>query len=226
MRKLTILTVASAVLLVAGCGADEPAAERYDDPALGAALNEPIMIDPDLAGQNRANSAAAMPSQDGSLPTIDNSPEAIAVALDEALRLVGGSSKMKQAPPPREGSGTVRNPGTDCDGSAQETMLWAARMPPAFPVYPRAAVQQATGTDAGDCALRVVNFVTPVSLGDVMNFYFTRARAAGFSASRVLQDGADVLSGAKGDAIYAVYLRRLPSGTTEVDLVTNRGQGG
>ena len=60
-------------------------------------------------------------------------------------------------------------------------------------------------------------------MDEVIDFYFTRARAAGFSARRVLQEGDDVLSGSKGRASYAVYARRLPSGNTEVDLVTSGG---
>jgi hypothetical protein len=224
-------------LLLAGCGSDEGAvAEPEDDPALTAALGEQIMVDPDLVGQNRANSAAAMPSEDGSLPTVDNTPEAIAAARAEALRLVGGPGKMKKAPEPREVSGALpadaaltaaarvaAAPGADadCADRARYTMQWAAELPRPFPVYPRGAVQEAAGTDAGDCALRVVNFVTPVPLGEVMDFYFTRARNAGFSTQRVLQDGDDVLAGLKGRASYVLYARRLPSGNTEVDLVTS-----
>jgi hypothetical protein len=102
-------------------------------------------------------------------------------------------------------------------------MQWAAQLPAAFPVYPRGAVQEAAGTDASGCSLRVINFVTPVPLGEVMYFYYSRARTAGFSTRRVLQAGDDVLGGTKGAASYVVYARRLPSGNTEVDLVTSGG---
>ena len=94
-------------------------------------------------------------------------------------------------------------------------------MPDAFPVYPRGAVQEAAGTDAGGCALRVVNFQTPVPVSEVMDFYFTRAAAAGFSAQHVLQGGDNVLGGVGGRAAYTVYARKLPSGAAEVDLVTS-----
>ena len=228
---------AGAALLLAGCGADEAARfEPERDPALIAALGEPIMIDPDLVGQNRANSAAAMPSHDGSLPTIDRNPEAIAAARAEASRLVGGSGEMRKAPAAREVKGalpadtrlaaaaraaTSPNAKADCAARAEYTMQWAARLPAPFPVYPRGAVREAAGTDAAGCALRVVNFVTPVPLGEVMDFYFTRAGAAGFTAERTLFDGEDVLAGTKGQASYVIYARRLPSGNTKVDLVTS-----
>ncbi len=236
--RLSVLA-AGAVLALAGCADREERAEPLgdDDPALSAALADPIMIDPDLAGQNRANSAAALPSQDGSLPTVDNNREAIAAARADALKLVGGPGRMRKAPEPREVAGALpagasltaaaraaAAPGADasCADRAEYTMQWAARMPAPFPVYPRGATQEAAGTDAAGCSLRVVNFVTPVPLGEVMDFYFTRARAAGFSADRVLQDGEDVLAGTRGEATYAVYARRLASGLTEVDLGTSR----
>src|SRR5688500_2350913 len=66
MRKFTVPPMLSIALLLAGCGSDETVtAEPEDDPALSGALGEPILVDPDLVGQNRANSAASMPSQDG-----------------------------------------------------------------------------------------------------------------------------------------------------------------
>jgi hypothetical protein len=58
-----------------------------------------------------------------------------------------------------------------------------------------------------------------------VDFYFTRARAAGFSSERVLQDGDDLLAGVRGRASYLIYARRLPSGNTEVDLVTSGESG-
>ena len=233
------ILVASAALLLAGCGwfgsdAEEPV--REEDPATTGALGDQIMYDPDLAGQNRADSAAFVPSGDGSVPTVDGGAEAIAAARADALRIVGGPGKMQKAPAPQEVAGALptdsrltaaaraaASPGGngDCAARAQYTMQWAARLPAAFPVYPRGAVQEAAGSDASGCSLRVVNFVTPVPLGEVMDFYFSRARAAGFSAQRVLQDGDDVLGGVKGAASYVVYARRLPSGNTEIDLVTN-----
>jgi hypothetical protein len=234
-RTAPVLALAIATAL-AGCGkGDEPQPVKDDDPALSEALGDPLMVDPDLVTQNRADSALSIRSQDGSLPTLDNGPEAIAAARGEALQMVGGPGRMIEAPEPREVSGALPagaalsaaaraaaapHGDKDCAARVRYTMQWAARLPAAFPVYPRGAVQEAAGTDDGTCALRVVNFQTPVPLGEVIDFYFTRARGSGFSAERVLQDGDNVLAGTKGTASYVVYARRLPSGNTEVDLVT------
>jgi hypothetical protein len=233
MRKLSAFLLVSALL--SGCGEEPAVTEPEDDPALSGALNEPIMVDPDLVGQNRANSAASLPSHDDSLPTVDSGPEAIAAARAEALQLVGGPGWMKKAPEPREVSGPLpadaaltiaARASTRCAARVETTAGWAARLPAPFPVYPRGAVQEAAGTDTGNCALRVVSFVTPAPLGEVMDFYFTRARTAGFSAQRLLHEGDDVLAGVKGAASYVIYARRLRSGNTEVDLVTSGGLGG
>ena len=229
--------VVGAALLLTSCGADEPALVEPDrDPLLTRALDEQMMIDPDLVEQNRANSAAVLPSHEGSLPTVDRNPDAIAAARAEALRWVGGPGEMRKAPNARQVDDALPDAATltaaaraaaspnakvDCAAAVDYTMEWAARLPAAFPVYPRGAVQEAAGNDAAGCMLRVVNFVTPVPVDDVMDFYFTRADAAGFSAERLLRDGDDVLSGTKGSASFVVYARRLRSGNTEVDLVTS-----
>ncbi len=235
------ILAASAALMLAGCGwfgggTDE--AVREEDPATTDALGDQIMYDPDLAGQNRADSAAFVPSGNGSVPTVDGDAQAIAAARADALRIVGGPGKMQKAPQPREvtralpadaaltaAARAAAAPGGngDCAARVEYTMQWAARLPAAFPVYPRGAVQEAAGSDASGCSLRVVNFITPVPLGEVMDFYYSRARSAGFSAQRVLQAGDDTLGGVKGAASYVIYARRLPAGNTEVDLITSGG---
>jgi hypothetical protein len=228
------------MLLLSACRGAEPQSETVaeDDPATLGALADPIAIDPDLAQQNRADSVAFVPSQEGTLPTVESGAEAIAAARAEALRLVGGPGTMRKAPDPQPVTRALPPEATlsaaaraaaapggsgECASRVRYTMQWAARLPAAFPVYPRGAVQEAAGTDAAGCSLRVVNFVTPVPLGEVMDFYYSRARAAGFSAQRVLQDGDDVLGGVRNGASYVIYARRLPSGNTEVDLVTSGG---
>lgn len=233
------LGVVSPALLLAACGgaeADAGALPEMDDAVLATALADQIMVDPDLVGQSQANAAISVGPASGALPPEILSPEAAQRARAEALMLVGGPGMMKKAPQAVEVSGNLppqsvltaasraaAAPGGDvnCAERAQYTARWAARLPDAFPVYPHGAVQEAAGTDEGTCALRVVNFVTSVSLADVMDFYFTRATAAGFSAQRVKEGGDDVLGGMKGRASFIVYARPFVGGGTEVDLVVN-----
>ena len=100
-RLSSPLVAAGAVLLLAGCGwlgDDAPQPVREQDPATTAALRDQIMFDPDLAGQNRADSAVRVPSGDGSVPTVDSGTEAIGAARADALRLVGARAGCARRP--------------------------------------------------------------------------------------------------------------------------------
>lgn len=237
-QMLTALPLAFALVLSACGDGDEPAkvAAAEADPALTGALSDQIMIDPDLAGQNEAGAAGAMAGASGALPPEDNSPQAIAAARAEALALLGGAAKLKPAPVAREvaseGSAgslitaaaraaTSPATGVKCADKASYTMTWAAKLPVTFTVYPRGNVQEAAGNDGQGCKLRVVNFTTPVALNEVIDFYYTRALNAGFKADYVRQGGDEVLGGSKGAASFVVYARKLPTGRTEVDLITS-----
>lgn len=238
LRQFASLALAPAVLLAA-CGKDEEARPRPaddGDAALSGALADQIMVDPDLAGQNQGGGGIVVGTGSGALPPEDNSATSVDAARREALALVGGTGRMQEAPQARSVPGdqppgadltaasraaATSQSGVNCAGKVSYTMVWADRLPEAFPVYPRGNVQEAAGTDADGCALRVVNFTTPVPLQDVMNFYYTRARAAGYKADRAIQGGDDMLGGSKGNSSYVVYTRKSPTGRTEVDLVTN-----
>lgn len=219
------------VLLIAACAAEpapSPPPER--DPATVQALNDQIMIDPDLANQNEGNAALTVPS-DHSLPLPIATAEAIAAARAEAAAIVGGSGEVVAPPAPRPLAGVNRGrvvaleervaalPGAEhCAGLATRSASWAARFPQALPIYPRGAVQAAAGADGEGCALRVVGFVTPVPLEDVLAFYAARARQAGFPLAHAAGGGVHRLAGRKGAAAFALELETDEDGLTRADL--------
>lgn len=227
------------MLLLAACGGEgedvSAVTVEYSDPLMTAALADQIMVDPDMINRNGAPTAASFLDQDGTIPRPDVGPDAIRAARDEAIALVGGTAAMRRAPQPDRVAGelppeaalsvaaraaSVGNDGRDCAAIAEFSAIWAARMPETFPVYPRGAVAEAAGTDANGCGLRVVNFATPVPLGEVMDFYFSRAQAAGFTIQRIMQDGDDILGGTREGASFMVFARSDGTGLTSVDLVT------
>jgi hypothetical protein len=229
---LAILGIAG-TLLLAGCNSDHKQPSGGEtDPALSDALGDPMMVDPEMAGEQ----GAAVAPADGkiTIPPQDRTPEAIAAAKKQAAQLAGGT--LKAAPTPARGgagglaasaataaqvAASAKAAGVDCSAKVQYSNTWAAKLPAELPVYPRGAVQEAAGIDSQACALRVVNFATPVSVDDVVGFYYTKAAAAGYGAEYKLDGNDHVLGGRKDGKAYVVYARKLASGLTEVDLVTS-----
>jgi hypothetical protein len=236
VRTVTLLGVLPLAFALSACGGGkgDEAAAGDQDPALTGALGDQIMVDPDLATQNRGNAAltGGGPAT-GEIPKDKQTPEFIAAAKAEAAKLAGGAIQI--APAATAGSDAASpqsvgqladvlpGNGSACAAKAEFTTAWAAKLPQALPVYPRGHVQEAAGTDKDGCRLRVVNFQTPVGIDDVINFYYTRVRAAGFDAEHSMEGTDHVLGGSKGAAAYMIHARKLPSGLTEVDLIANGG---
>jgi len=221
--------------LLSGCGSEKKDAEAEGDAAMTGALEDQIMVDPDLAGQN--GGAASISGNRMALPPEQRGPEAIAAAKEEAARMVGGA--VQSAPAPTGGdvgpmtttaataaqvAESTRAAQTDCAARAQYSMSWAAMMPAALAVYPRGAVQEAAGVDSDGCSLKVVSFLTPVAPRDVIDFYYTLVRSAGYDAQYRLDGDDHVLGGKKAGSAYMVYARKLENGPneglTEVDLTS------
>ncbi|GAA4053345.1 hypothetical protein [Parerythrobacter jejuensis] len=232
IRPIALLLPAA--MLSACNSAEEQAATIPErDPVTTQALNDQIMVDPDLAGLNEAN-AALTGGTDHSIPPVVNTREAIDAARLDAADMVGGTDELEPLPNPSGTDDPLPQvaryspaelarlvPGVGaCADTISYTAQWAARMPDTFPVYPRGNTLEAAGTDAGECSLRVVRFLTPVSRDDVLSFYRARAKAAKFPADYRLAGVDQVVSGRKGALGYAVYATRRASGISEIALVT------
>ena len=196
--------------LLAACG--------QDDAAEDAAGTEQIEVDPARFG------------------TVDTSPEAVEAARQAAVQLVGGTDAMREAPQAREIGGELPadavlsqatqgaatgTDGTDCGAIAEYSESWAGRLPAGFPLYPESQVIEAAGTDASGCSLRVVNFASPVTVKDVMDFYYTRAVGEGFEIQRAAVGGEDTLGGTGAGGNFLVVGRDRPGGGSDIDLIVS-----
>lgn len=229
-----LLSGLAGVLLLTGCGHKETgvAETTPEDAAVAAALADPIMSDPDLTSQDDSHAAIVVSGPiDSSLPPIDASDDAVAAAKDDAAQLMGNRppavpravtadlSALREALTAGQMaavSGTTR---AGCAANVGYTARWATLLPTPLQVYPRGAVEEAAGTDAGGCGLRVVHFRTPVAPNDVLAFYHARLRRAGYPVGHYA-DGADhALRGRKGGQGYLVYIRGAAQGLAAVDVV-------
>lgn len=228
-----MLPALASVALLAGCAGGEQSekAPSEGDPAVASALGDEIMVDPELAGQQDGPGPVTI-----ELPPEQRTPEAVAAARAQAVRLAGGSIEPAPAPTGGDVAKLVANTATaaqiaaagrtgnvDCAAKVQYSASWATSLPDVLAVYPQGAVQEAAGANGGGCRLRVVSFLTPVAPGEIIDFYYTRVRSGGYDA-RYQRDGEDhVLGGNKPGASYLVYARELDNGLTEVDLVASGG---
>lgn len=230
------LIAALCVLSLGGCGeADKPAPLTERDSAVAGALGDPIMADPDLAGQSREDSALSGGGPAiAEIPPDKRSPEEAERARQEARELLGGlvapapvptvtakESKLARAATLEAVAAALQLGPAACPTKVSYTFAWAARLPVAVPIYPRGHARVAAGTDATGCKLRAVRFVTPVPTGEVIDFYFAVAGKAGLSPERRREGGDEVVAGRNGAGAFAVYVRPGADGMSEVDLVTS-----
>ena len=168
----------------------------------------------------------ALPLPDNALP--DNALLGEDIVVDKD-RLAGGTD----TPPAVPGEGwtdRVARAGSDAPpGRCAERVEigdgWADLLPAAFPVYPGATLTEAGGV-GGECDLRVASFRTDAPVERVLDWYKTRATAAGYSAARGRRGEDRLLGGTKGDDAFVVTARRGAGGAggTQVDLIANAGR--
>jgi hypothetical protein len=206
-------------------------ADPARDPALTAALQDQIMVDPRLTQQSNAN--AIRPP---------NRPDTGAVAPIDIAAKPDGPAPPGLTPAPaakgdcpecraRTGALTLgalaeRQPDrrtADCAARVAYSATWANRLPAAAPLYPDARVVEAAGVDDATCTLRVVTFRSSAPLARLAAWYYTRGRQAGYAAEHRADGALHVVGGTKGAAAYLAYLRERPGGGTDVDLIANGG---
>lgn len=247
------LTLGMTALSLAACGSaddsakgvealDEKLAGKGSDPAMNAALEDRILVDPDLTESANSNMVkAADKPLDGAVPPDVGYEGAVASAEDL------NEAKLLRAPKPRviagaectncaansgktledlaAEQGVKRGKGT-CAAKLQYGPAWSTRMPAEFPVYPKGRVKEAGGVEGGICDIRVVSFSTSASMDAVVDYYYTRARRSGFSADYEVRSGEHVLGGTRDNdgGAYVVTLNPLAGGGTAVDIVANNGR--
>lgn len=234
MPRLPILVALA--LTLAACGDEQktdPKSER--DAAVAAALDDPIMADPDLAAQNRGNTvlSGGGPAM-AEIPPDKRTPEEADRARLAAQELFGG--RIEPAPAPQQTlpesklakAATMQGVaqalvlgGAGCPAKLSYGFIWAARLPAALPIYPRGHARVAAGADAAGCTVRVVRFASPVSPADLTDFYYTSAAKAGLAPQRRREGSDDVVAGTKAGSSFAVYIRAGPDGMSEVDLAVS-----
>jgi hypothetical protein len=167
------------------------------DPALTSALEDQILVDPNLVQQAQPNTVRP--------------PETPMQAQYPA-----GSAAPRQASASGESGGA-------CAGPFDYGPQWASRLPAEFPAYPGGRVTEAAGNDGGRC--RVVSFTTGDPYNRVLDHYRSLASRGGFNAEHQVRGQDHVLGGVNARTDGAFYLIVTPrQNGSEVALIVNNGR--
>ena len=228
--------VLGAAAALAACAepASEQIAQPERDPIVEQALNDHLMVDPDLAFQNEGNAALTI-GFDHSIPPIDARPETVAMIRDAArIRLLEGGEVLDlPTPVVKEGVSTLGNAITagerasllpetrDCADRLDNSAIWAARLPGFAEILPRGAVVDAAGSNSGECRLRVVTYRTPLPPEEALQFHFTLLWRADFEPRYVAVGETETgIRGSKRSTHAAIHAHPSLDGLTEIDIVT------
>lgn len=209
--RLPLVAACAAALALAACGgSDRNAIAEIDneiigndiDPALTGALEDQILVDPELAQQSNRN--AVRP------------PERPAQAQYPA----GGAAGRMAA-----SAGAGASPGSVCGLELEYGRDWARRLPREFPPYPGGRLTDSAGRDGAGCRARVVTFKTGDAPRAVLDWYHRRATAAGYNAEHQRRGADHVLGGVNPADEGAYYLIVTPEGAgSDVALIVNNGR--
>lgn len=215
--------------------ADRNNAANAKDPALVSALQDQIMVDPQLASQANGD-AVRPPSQPYASPIPPDAATGTRPVVDaKQLRHAPAADPKAGCPQCQAADGAVtlgalagrqsdrRTRG--CSANVQYSTSWANRLPADLPLYPDARVTEAAGSSTGGCALRIVSFASASPLQTVIDWYYTRATQAGYSAEHRTDGDQHVLGGTRDrdGGAYVLYVSPRPDGGSDVDLVANNG---
>jgi hypothetical protein len=219
MRAPSFRTAALAgLMLLAACsrGSDENLAAIDNeliangaDPALTSALEDQILVDPNLAQQSHPNSVRP--------------PEAPAQSQYPADVRPGEGGARTRRTAAAQGGRAAPPSAAECGAAFEYGNQWATRMPAAFPGYPGGRLTEAAGNDNGECRMRVVTFTTRDPYDRVLEYYRSLAARAGYSAEHQVRGGDQVLGGTNGDAAYYLIVTPTRAGS-EVALIVNNGR--
>jgi hypothetical protein len=209
MPRPTLLML---VAILTGCSSSPPTKPNGSDvdPAIGSALADPLMADPQLDRQ----------SNDGMMRPADQPFQAMVPP--------GAPSPLREGAAPTAVARAQALVGTsfaDCSFAVRYSYGWAARLSADLTLPSEARVAEAAGSDTPRCKLRIIAFSAATGPEAIIDSYRRIAKAGGYVASERRQGPATVLTATRAsDGAAFVASITAPDGGSAVDLVSNRGR--
>ncbi|MEO0591436.1 MAG: hypothetical protein AAFZ11_12885 [Pseudomonadota bacterium] len=226
-------------LLMAGLGACAPEPEAVPaslvnemDPYLARALNDPLMVDPDLAYRSEANAAITL-GYDHALPSFKGSEEAASRARETARLALLEEGPIPEFPlaqsepgpaalAERFGVGAVLevvDAPPACRKGVAGSFALAARMPDLAAIMPHGMVRVAAAVEKPDCTMRLVRYVSPAAIEDILLHHNTLATRAGLEPRYFTQPESSLIADRRGTHLH-VYARATSGDLNAVDVIT------
>jgi hypothetical protein len=198
-RPFPAVFLTAFALVITACGGSEAGVGDNGrdgtlniDPMVARALNDPLMIDPDLSWRSEANALLAFDDA-GVLPAIVATPGEAARIRELSRRQLLNGGPIPKIPVARVDSGRdwpakwsqpddiveALNAPEPCRGVVQPGFDWASTMPPVAAIMPQGMVEQAAGANASGCKLRMVQYHSAAQLEDILTHHHTLALRAG-----------------------------------------------
>jgi len=198
---------------------------------MARALHDPLMSDPDLARRSEANAVIAL-GDSAPLPMFTATPESSAKARETARTALLEGGAIPPLTALSAGAGGKALDKFDRPGAilaaagappacreANSGFGWAGRLSAPAQIAPLGAVELAAGSDAPQCRVWMVRYLTAAPLEDALGYHDVLAQRAGFSVKRYDQPEAIIAATGKQGENLRVHVRALPTGMNAVDLV-------
>ncbi|MBX3563762.1 MAG: hypothetical protein KF730_04205 [Sphingomonas sp.] len=229
-------------LALTGCGGSnglnglEEVSGNAADPALASALQDQIMVDPQL-GRQANGDAIRPPGQpySGGVPdegVATNTDQPDMSGLMKAPAPTPADKNCTQCAAGRESvtlggiAARQRDARTSqCASSMTYSAGWANRLPRDLPLFPQARVTEAAGSEAGTCQLRAVSFSSAQPMQAMLDWYYTRAIKSGYTSEHQVDGEQHILGGTRerDGGAYVLFMTARSDGGTDIDMVANNG---
>lgn len=228
--------VLCALPILSACGGndtgDQAPIVNETDPYIARALNDPLMVDPDLSYRNEANAAITI-GYDHALPSFKGSDDAASRARETARLELLEDGPIRDLPLPQSGAGpaslaqaygvqallgAVEAP-MECRKDISGSFSYAATLPAIVRIMPHGMVRVAAAVDQPACSLRIVRYVTPVEVDDALQYHFTVADRAKLSPTYYAEPEKSLFAERRGTYLR-VFARETSGDLTAVNMVT------
>ena len=227
------IVVLTMLALIACEGADAPgegSVVNAVDPLVARALNDPLMVDPDLAHRNEANAAITI-GHDHALPSFRGDDASANRARETARLELQEEGPMEELPAPGTDGDLVSLAEVwdvagvlealavpaGCRTRITGSFAFAADLPQAARIMPHGMVRVAAAADAGGCSLRLIRYTTPAAIEDVLQYHYNVAERAKL-APLYFESPERIVRGERSGATLEVHARPGSGNLTHVDL--------